>query len=310
MSTERWDRIVELFEQAQGLSGAERVAFVERACAGDAEMQRELELLLANAPVSGAWLRDAIAAEVQQLASDAVRAQIGRRIGPFRLVRLLGRGGMGAVYLAERDDAQFSQRVAIKMLSCAIGSSEAIARLRDERQILAALEHPNIVRLLDGGSTDDDMPYLVMEYIEGTAITAYADQHQLSVRARLALIRSVCAALQVAHQNLVIHRDIKPSNILVDAAGAPKILDFGIAKVLAPVSRREARTHTGFPMFTPEYASPEQARGAAISTATDVYSVGMVLYELVTGQPAHRMTGSALEGLRMICEVDPPRPSA
>jgi WD40 repeat protein len=312
MSTERWDRIADLFEQALELAAAERAGFVDRACAGDAEMHRELEALLASAPATGAWLRDAIRAEVQELASDAIQAQIGRRIGPFRLIRLLGRGGMGAVYLAERDDAQFSQRVAIKMLSCAIGSSEAIARLRDERQILAALDHPHIVRLLDGGSTDDGMPYLVMEYIEGTTVTAYAEQHQLSLRARIALIRRVCAALQYAHQNLVIHRDIKPGNILVDAGGAPKILDFGIAKLLAPVAsfRREAQTRTGFLMFTPEYASPEQARGAAVSTATDVYSVGVVLYELVTGQPAHRTTASALESLRVICEVDPPRPSA
>ena len=312
MSTDRWQRVEELFEQAMELPEAERAGFVDNACAGDVEMHGELTALLAKAPSTGAWLRDAIGAEVQQLASDAARAQVGRRIGSFRLIRLLGRGGMGAVYLAERDDAQFSQRVAIKMLSYAIDSPEAIARLRDERQILAALEHPNIVRLLDGGSTDDGLPYLVIEYIEGTTVTAYAEQHQLSVRARIALIRQVCAALQYAHQNLVIHRDIKPSNILVDAGGAPKILDFGIAKLLAPAAsfEREAKTRTGFPMFTPAYASPEQARGTAVSTATDVYSVGTVLYELVTGQPAHRTTTSALESLQVICEVDPPRPSA
>jgi len=312
MSTDRWHRAVELFEQAQELPEPERAGFLDTACAGDVEMRHELEALLASAPASSAWLRDAISAEVQKLASDAARAQIGRRIGPFRLIRVLGRGGMGAVYLAERDDAEFSQRVAIKMLSYAIDSPEAIARLRDERQILAALDHPNIVRLLDGGSTDDGLPYLVMEYIEGATLTAYAEDQQLPVRARIALIRQVCAALQYAHQNLVIHRDVKPSNILVDAGGAPKVLDFGIAKLLAPAAsfEREARTRTGFPMFTPAYASPEQARGAAVSTATDVYSVGTVLYELVTGQPAHRTTESALESLRVICEVDPPRPSA
>ncbi|HEY6174273.1 MAG TPA: serine/threonine-protein kinase [Kofleriaceae bacterium] len=312
MSTERWHRVEALFERAVELPEAERAGFIDSACAGDAEMQRELETLLANAPSTSAWLRNAIGAEVQQLAIDAAQAQVGRRIGAFRLIRLLGRGGMGAVYLAERDDAQFSQRVAIKMLSYAIGSPEAVARLRDERQILAALEHPNIVRLLDGGSTDDGLPYLVMEYIEGTTVTEYAEQHQLSVRARIALIREVCAALQYAHQNLVIHRDIKPSNILVDAGGTPKMLDFGIAKLLAPAAsfRREARTRTGFPMFTPEYASPEQARGTAVSTATDVYSMGVVLYELVTGQPAHRTTTSAVDSLRAICEIDPPRPSA
>jgi eukaryotic-like serine/threonine-protein kinase len=310
MDTERWHRVEALFAEALDLPEAERAGFVDKSCADDVEMRGELKALLASAPASGAWLRDAIAVEVQLMASDAAEAKLGCRIGPFRLIRLLGQGGMGAVYLAERDDAQFCQRVAIKMLSYAVGSPEATARLRDERQILAALEHPNIVRLLDGGSTDDGLPYLVMEYIEGASVTVYAQEHQLSVRARVELIRQVCAALQYAHQNLVVHRDIKPGNILVDAGGAPKILDFGIAKLLAPVGfEREARTIKGFPIFTPEYASPEQARGEGVSTVTDVYSVGAVLYELVTGQPPHRTTDSALESLRVICEVDPPRPS-
>ncbi|HEX7836448.1 MAG TPA: protein kinase [Kofleriaceae bacterium] len=312
MDAERWRRLEALFDRALELPEAERSGFLDEACAGDPELHGELKALLANAPTAGASLRKVVAAEVQSLAKAAVTAQVGRRIGRFRLLELLGEGGMGAVYLAERDNAQFSQRAAIKILSRAVGSPEAIARFRDERQILAALEHPHIVRLLDGGSTDDGQPYLVMEHIEGTAITRYADRHQLSVRARIELVRQVCAALQYAHQNLVVHRDIKPSNILVDAGGAPKILDFGIAKLLAPVAsfEREARTRTGFAMFTPEYASPEQARGEAVSTATDVYSVGAVLYELVTGQPAHRATDNSLEILRLICEVDPPRPSA
>ena len=312
MDTERWRRIEAVFEQALELPELERDGFLDEACAGDPGLHRELKRLLTSAPTAGASLRKAVVAEVRLLASDAVTAQVGRRIGPFRLIGLLGEGGMGAVYLAERDDAQFAQRVAVKILSHAVGSPQAIARFRDERQILAGLEHPNIVRLLDGGSTDDDLPYLVMEHIEGTTLTGYANGRQLAVRARVALVRQVCSALQYAHQNLVVHRDIKPSNILVDADGMPKILDFGIAKLLAPVAsfEREARTRTGFAMFTPEYASPEQARGDAVSTATDVYSVGAVLYELVTGQPPHRTAGSALDILRVICEVDPPRPSA
>jgi len=312
MDTERWHRIEALFDQALELPESERSRFLDEACADDLELRGELKALLANAATAGVSLRSAVVAEVRMLASDAVTAQVGRRIGRFRLLELLGEGGMGAVYLAERDDAQFAHRVAIKILAHAVGSPETIARFRDERQILAALEHPNIVRLLDGGSTDDDLPYLVMEHIEGTTITRYAQQRELSVRARVELVRQVCAALQYAHQNLVVHRDIKPSNILVDAGGAPKILDFGIAKLLAPVASfsREARTRTGYAMFTPEYASPEQARGDAVSTATDVYSVGAVLYELVTGQPAHSKTAGVLESLRVICEVDPPRPSA
>jgi hypothetical protein len=312
MSPERWRRLEALFDQAMELPEAERGGFLDESCVNDPALRRELDGLLMRPETGRASLREVVAAEARVLAGDTIAGQIGRRVGPFRLVKLLGEGGMGAVYLAERDDAQFAQCVAIKMLPHAVGSSHAVARFRDERQILAALEHPNIVRLLDGGSTEDQLPYLVMEYIEGTTIIRYANERRLSIRARIALIRQVCTALQYAHQNLVIHRDIKPSNIFVDAEGTPKILDFGIAKLLAPVGHfeREARTRTGFAMFTPEYASPEQARGDAVSTATDVYSLGAVLYEIVADQPVHRINGSAIDILRVICEVDPPRPSA
>jgi serine/threonine protein kinase len=340
MDTERWRRIESLFNEAWELSEPARRAFLDERCGGDPTLRRDLARMLgssgstpgtmpggapgaaAGAPPAatpGAMprstidsLRSAIATEFQAIATSAAADQLNRRIGPSRLIRLIGRGGMGAVYLAERDDQQFVHRVAIKLLPHAVGSPATIARFRDERQFLAALKHQNIVRLVDGGSTDDDLPYLVMEYIEGTTITRYANEHQLSVRARVELIRQVCGGLQYAHQNLVVHRDIKPSNILVDAGGIPKILDFGIAKLLAPVHEfeREALTRTGFAMFTPEYASPEQARGDVISTATDVYSVGAVLYELVTGRPPLRVSGSALEILETICKAEPPRPSA
>src|ERR1051326_3667326 len=178
MNTERWRRIEALFDQAVELAEAERGGFLDEACRDDPELYHELKVLLARAPTAGASLRSAVVAEVRMLANTAVTAQVGRRIGPFRLIDLLGEGGMGAVYLAERDDAQFNQSVAIKILAHAVGSPETVARFRDERQILAALEHPNIVRLLDGGSTDDHLPYLVMEHIEGTTITRYADEHQ------------------------------------------------------------------------------------------------------------------------------------
>ncbi|MEO7732675.1 MAG: protein kinase [Kofleriaceae bacterium] len=312
MDPVRWQQIEGLFEQAIELPAAARATWLDDACAGDPELRGELDALLASSEDAGPTLRNTVAAEAARLAGAGPAAQVGRRVGAFRLIALLGEGGMGVVYLAERADAQFAQRVAVKILARAVSSSEAIARFRDERQILAALEHRHIVRLLDGGSTEDGLPYLVMEHIEGTAITRYAHAHQLSIRARIELIRGVCAALQYAHQNLVVHRDIKPSNLLVDAAGVPKVLDFGIAKLLSPIPgfERESRTRTGLAMFTPEYASPEQARGDAVSTATDVYSVGAVLYELLTEQPAHRTTGSALEVLRVICEVDPARPSS
>ena len=313
MNAERWHRIEALFEQALELQEPDRSDFIAGACGSDLQLRSELSALLANATTAGVSLRDAVVAEAKRLADDSVTSHLGRRIGPFRLTKKIGEGGMGAVYLAERDDAQFAHRVAIKILTHAIGSTEAVARFRDERQILAALEHPNIVRLLDGGSTEDDLPYLVMEYIEGQTIKDYAEQQGLPVRARVKLIRQVCSALQYAHQNLVVHRDIKPSNVLVDAAGTPKILDFGIAKALStssPNFRREARTRTGYGLFTLEYGSPEQARGDAVSTATDVYSVGAVLYELVTGRRAHSTEAGGLEILRVICEVDPPRPSS
>ncbi|HRC55319.1 MAG: serine/threonine protein kinase [Myxococcales bacterium] len=311
MNQDRWRRIEGLFDEALELPEDERVAFLHRACADAPTLQRELSAMVAGIPQAGESLRAAVATEVCHLAAETVTGLVGRRIGPFLLTKLLGEGGMGAVYLAERDPSEFTHRVAIKVLSHAMASPQAQARFRDERRILATLEHPNIVRLLDGGSTPDKQPYLVMEYIEGVAITTYARTQRLSVRACIALVRKVCAALQYAHQNLVIHRDIKPSNILVDAAGQPKILDFGIAKLLAPVPGldREAQTRTGAALFTPEYASPEQARGDAVSTATDVHALGALLYELVTGRPPHRMPESALEMLRVICDEEPEPPS-
>ena len=307
-----WPQVESLFERALEVPEPERTAFLADHCADDPDLHQAVCELLATAHAPAGSLREIVIAEAQALTGATAAMAVGHRIGPFRVIALLGQGGMGAVYLAERDDAQFVHRVAIKILPHSLGAPQAIARFRDERQILAALEHPNIVRMLDGGSTDDGLPYLVMEHIVGTAITRYASDHQLSIRARLALARRVCAGLQYAHQNLVVHRDIKPSNILVEADGTPKILDFGIAKLLAPELgfEREARTRTGSAMFTPEYASPEQARGDAVATATDVYSLGAVLYELMTGQPPHSPTSSSLETLRLICEIDPPRPSA
>jgi eukaryotic-like serine/threonine-protein kinase len=310
MPQDRLQRIEALFDQALRVPQVERDAFLLQACAGDADVHREVVELLSFARRDGFSLSEAVAAAATALAGDPVTLQIGRRIGRFRLLGLLGQGGMGAVYIAQREDAEFRQRVAIKLMPHALGTPLAIARFRDERQILAALEHTNIVRLLDGGSTDDGLPYLVMEHIAGANIAQHAAAHNLSLRARVGLVRDVCAALQYAHQNLVIHRDIKPSNILVDSEGVPKVVDFGIATLIAPGPNfdREARTRTGSRLFTLAYASPEQVRGDPVSTATDVYSVGAVLYELVTGVTPHRATGP-LESLRAICEVDPPRPS-
>src|ERR1044071_1467079 len=233
-------------------------------------------------------------------------------IGPYRIIRRIGQGGMGAVYLAARDDDQFKKQVAIKLIRRGMDSDFVLRRFRNERQILASLDHPNIARLLDGGTTEDGRPYFVMEYIEGKPITEYADKHSLATVERLKLFVQVCSAIHYAHQNLVIHRDIKPSNILVTADGTPKLLDFGIAKLLNPelAAQTIEATAVAVRLMTPEYASPEQVKGEAITTSSDVYSLGVLLYELLTGHRPYRITNrTPLEVARVVCEEEPQRPS-
>ncbi|HUK13536.1 MAG TPA: serine/threonine-protein kinase [Thermoanaerobaculaceae bacterium] len=240
----------------------------------------------------------------------AVERPVERRIGAYRVLGELGHGGMGTVFLAARADDQYQKLVAIKTIRGIDGGGEALRHFRRERQILADLDHPNIARLLDGGTTDDGLPYLVMERVEGEPIDRYCDERKLSVRERLRLFLGVCAAVQFAHQNLVVHRDLKPSNILVDAQGVPKLLDFGIAKLIEPEAAGGTATLTSLAM-TPQYASPEQVRGQAITTATDVYSLGVVLYELLTGhRPYGRAAPTSLEFLKAVCEEEAERPSA
>jgi eukaryotic-like serine/threonine-protein kinase len=234
------------------------------------------------------------------------------RVGPYLLVREIGRGGMGAVYLGMRADAAFEKRVAIKILKRGMDSDAIEARFRTERQILASLSHPNIAGLLDGGTTADGLPFFAMEYVEGRQIVEDSEARGLDTSARLELFRQVCAAVQYAHQNLVIHRDIKPANVLVTANGVPKLLDFGIAKLLSPnhEGHTVAPTIAGVQLMTPEYASPEQVRGEPVTTATDVYSLGVLLYELLTGRRPYRITSRAPhEVARIICESAPLRPS-
>jgi serine/threonine protein kinase len=235
------------------------------------------------------------------------------RIGAYRLVRELGQGGMGAVYLAMRDDDAFHKRVALKILKRGMDTESIVRRFRTERQILAGLDHPHISRLLDGGSTADGLPYLVMEYVEGVPLGEYAELRQLNTSERLQLFLLLCGAVQYAHQSLVIHRDIKPANVLVTQDGVPKLLDFGIAKLLnAELTGQSltAVTAPGLQLMTPEYASPEQVRGDAVTTATDVYSLGILLYELLTGRRPYRLTSRAVpEIVRVVCESEPLRPS-
>src|SRR5690606_8890662 len=212
---------------------------------------------------------------------------LGGRVGAYRLVEEIGRGGMGTVYLAERDDAEFEKRVALKLVKRGMDTDDILLRFRYERQILASLEHPSIARLYDGGAAPDGRPYLVMEYIEGEPITRYAERHQLGIEERLRLFVGVCGAVAFAHRNLVVHRDIKPSNILIGSDGSPKLLDFGIARLLDPAAPDAMPlTRTGLRLLTPEYASSEQRLGQPATTATDVYALGLVLYELLAGTRA------------------------
>jgi eukaryotic-like serine/threonine-protein kinase len=237
----------------------------------------------------------------------------GNRIGQYLILRSLGIGGMGEVYLAERADQQFQQRVAIKVVRGGVLARNVQSRFKAERQILAQLDHPNIARLLDGGSLPDGSAYIVMEYVDGIAIDAYCDQHRLDLSARLRLFQTVCGAVHSAHQNLIVHRDLKPSNILVNTEGAPKLLDFGIAKLLderQAVQHTLAMTHADFRVMTPDHASPEQVRGEPITTASDVYVLGVVLYELLTGTRPFIIPSLRLADIeRVICEQEPARPS-
>lgn len=302
-----WQRIEQLFHAALEMEPTARPEFLQQSCGTDAHLRHEVESLLASADQTIGFAREA----VQQVAQQQSESQFaGKRVGAYKLEKILGEGGMGSVYLATRADEVFHQQVAIKLMHPALRPSRVmLLRFHAERQILASLNHPNIARLLDGGITDDDLPYLVMEYIEGVPIDSYASAKHLSLRQRLQLFQTVCLAVGYAHRHLVVHRDIKPGNILVTNDGVPKLLDFGIAKLLQPEGN-SALTRETERMMTPEYASPEQARGEAVTTATDVYALGALLYQLLTGQPPFKIaTRNPLEIARVICEQQPVRPS-
>jgi len=310
---DRWDEIDRLFDQALDVPAPERAAWLDRACAGDPGCRQQVEALLQADEAAGRFLEgDALRWAGPSLDESDGGAADSRRIGPYRIVRELARGGMGVVYLAERSDGQFEQRVALKLIKRGMDSDQIHRRFLAERQILARLGHPHIARLLDGGVSNEGQPYFAIEYVEGTTILDHCDAHRLRLEERLRLFLEVCDAVGYAHQNLVVHRDLKPSNILVTPDGQVKLLDFGIAKVIGEDPGAETGlTETGLRVMTPEYAAPEQVRGEPITTATDVYALGAVLYELVSGQRAHRLasrTPSEVE--RVICQVDPEAPSA
>ncbi len=307
LAAERWPTVKSIFHAALALPPAARPAYVERACGPDVALRAEVTSLLAEDAHGETGAFALPQAARQALLADASPGE-APRIGAYRLVREIGRGGSGIVYLAVRDDRQYRQRVALKVIHH--DSQEIRQRALQERQILATLDHPHIVRLTDGGTTKDGRPYLVMERIEGMPIDRYCDANGLSIEQRLELMRLVCEAVQHAHQHLVVHRDLKPSNVLVTESGQPKLLDFGIAKLLGS-ARELALMGTTAPhqrLLTPVYASPEQLRGETITTASDVYALGVMLYELLTGSLPHTATHPA-EMMRRICEIDPTLPS-
>jgi eukaryotic-like serine/threonine-protein kinase len=311
MDAQQWRRIEEIFMQAAELPRAEQNGFLDAVCGQDLELRTEVESLLAAEAEAQDNLEAAIVGAARGLEPGLYQSDVGRRIGQYELIREIGRGGMGAVFMAVRSDRQFEHAVAIKLVRRGMDSEFILSRFLQERRILASLNHPNIAAIIDGGTTDDERPYFVMEYIEGLPIVEYCEAHQVPIPERLEIFRQVCSAVHYAHQKLVIHRDLKPGNILVMANGIPKLLDFGISKLLAPGTDTDNPvTMTSVRLMTPDYASPEQVRGDEITTASDVYSLGALLYELLTGRRPYTVTGrSTSEIEQAVCLQDPPRPS-
>ena len=314
MTPERYQQVKQIYQQAIDRDPAERMAWLVEACGTDDELLAEVEMLLDTSAETAPLLETPpplpdFPQLPRRLAADQL---IGQRIGPYKILREIGQGGMGTVYLAERADEQFRKRVALKVVKRGMDTEDILSRFRHERQILASLDHPNIARLLDGGTTEDGLPYFVMEFIEGQPIDLFCSTHKLNTNERLKLFRIVCSAVHYAHQNLVVHRDLKPSNILVTADGTVKLLDFGIAKILNPDLFPDAvlPTKTWERPMTPAYASPEQVRGLTITTASDVYSLGVILYELLSGQRPYQFKGYAPHEIaKVVCETEPDKPS-
>lgn len=342
MNPERWKQVRDIFDEVVEMDPVERNRHLLVSTDGDPGLRHEVEELLRSydesddimdrpaadglgdllssgptpraagtSPFSGSVLGGATASGAPLRGTPSDYTFTGHHVGSFRLVRKIGAGGMGSVYEALRDDHAFQQRVAIKFVKPGMGASGILQRFLTERQVLAGLNHPNIARLLDGGTTPDGLPYFVMEYVDGTPIDRYCDEQRLNIAQRLALFRTVCEAVQYAHQNLIVHRDLKPANILVTPSGAVKLLDFGIAKLLGPAVGEETIAHTtdGSPM-TPEFASPEQVQGETVTTASDIYALGVLLYQLLTGRSPYRLDSWTAPKLFIaIAEQQPERPS-
>lgn len=312
---ERWERVQDVLADALELDSTERGAYLDRVCAGDDELRTEVESLIRAATEADAYFTDL--AGRAGITQEATRPRggpgpdldmEGRRVGAYRLGALLGRGGMGAVYTAERADGQFELTAALKLLPVGAATPESHRRFLEERRILARLEHPNIARLYDGGMTDDGTPYFVMEYVRGMPLTEFCRVRQVGFEERLRLFVNVCDAVSFAHRKLVVHRDLKPNNVLVTGEGQVKLLDFGIARLIEPGEGTLTATSIGGRLMTPRYASPEQLKGEPVTTASDVYTLGVILHELLTGVPPYEVQpdGSWMDA---ICKQPVPVPS-
>lgn len=315
MTPERYSQVKSLFQLVLEQPMAQRPSFLERACGADRELYIQVRELLKADYTSDKFLEKPAVTPLSKVLADAaadMNEPMPSHLGPYAVQKLLGSGGMGAVYLAYRADKSFNKQVAIKVIHRGMESDRILQRFRRERQIIASLDHPNIARLLDGGATDDGRPYIVMEYVEGMPINEWCNQKRLPTAKRLQIFLQVCDAIQYAHQNLIIHRDIKPGNILVRPDNTAKLLDFGIAKLMNPEIAQVAtdKTATSMRLMTPQYASPEQLKGENVTTASDVYLLGIVLYELLTGhRPYEIKDNAALEALRAYAQGEPQKPS-
>ncbi|HEX7077059.1 MAG TPA: serine/threonine-protein kinase [Candidatus Eisenbacteria bacterium] len=322
LDSDTWRRISDALDELIDLPPEKSAEALDRLHGIDPALREQIAAILAADREVEGYLSSTARQGMMEEAAEGLDFGLpplsGRMLGPWRLVNQIGRGGMGSVYVGERADGAFEQRVAIKFLGRGVASPELVARFRQERQILARLEHPNIARLVDGGVTEDGLWWFAMEYVEGQPITAWCEGHRLSSRAALELFQQVCRAVQYAHRNLVIHRDLKPGNILVSAAGEVKLLDFGIAKILEPEGGGATESRDGTSpgvvtavAMTPNYASPEQIRGEAPTTTTDVYALGVVLYEILTGTRPYRLKTGALDEIRRaVLDEEPEAPSA
>ena len=313
MDAEKWKQLKEIVSDVLSLKVSERAEFLDNADLDD-ELRAEVESLIGfDEQTQGFMGLSAVAFSqdffVEQPDESAL---IGQQIGIYKIIGELGYGGMGAVNLAERTDGKFEQKVALKLLKREMNTSALRRRFQQERSILASLEHPNIARLLDAGTTDDKIPYLAMEYVEGLPIDEYCNKHQLNLNQRLDLFRDVCSSVNFAHRNLIVHRDLKPSNILVNEEGIPKLLYFGISKILSvEFEQINASTVTRLGVMTPSYASPEQLQSKSVTTSTDIYSLGIILYELLSGhRPFESIENDLKQIYKAVLENEPPPPSS